>query len=236
VIRYLTTNDQAASRLLIPSIKLLMLLLSKLSVANADAVATQATVMQLFCAILHENIRTEDDVDDLQVCNPKNNNIPHHAIASNSFQAAGFTEIILRAINSYGLYEGCAHWLIRACVVPLALSHVVRVEFLNLGGIISVARLLELHTSSRDLAAAVLKATDHLLDHPQLKIEIKKKVCAFILQRRFPCEILLRRYNLCAFHMMTTLSGRFSHAHSEYPQGVFLRCFSSFNISQQQHL
>ncbi len=184
MIRYLTTNDQAASRLLIPSIKLLMLLLSKLSVANADAVATQATVMQLFCAILHENIRTEDDVDDLQVCN----NIPNHAIASNSFQASGFTEIILRAINSYGLYEGCAHWLIRACVVPLALSHVVRVEFLNLGGIISVARLLELHTSSRDLAAAVLKTTDHLLDHPQLKIEIKKKVRAFILQRRFAAK------------------------------------------------
>ncbi len=101
---------------------------------------------------------------------------PQHAIASHSCQAAGFTEIILRAINSYGLYEGCAHWLIRACVVPLALNHTVRVEFLNLGGIVSVARLLELHTSSRDLAAAVLKATDHLLDHPQLKIEIKKKV------------------------------------------------------------
>jgi hypothetical protein len=53
--------------LLIPSIKPLMLLLSKISLVNADAVATQATVVQLYCALLYENIRTEDDAADMQV-------------------------------------------------------------------------------------------------------------------------------------------------------------------------
>ncbi len=67
MIRYLTTNDHDASRLLIPSVKPLMLLLSKISLANADAVAIQATVVQLYCALLCENIRTEDDADDMQV-------------------------------------------------------------------------------------------------------------------------------------------------------------------------
>ena len=72
--------------------------------------------------------------------------------------------------------DGCAHWLMRALVVPFGLSQVVRVEFLNLGGLISTSRLLEIHPSSRDVAAAVLKCADNLLDDPNVKIEIKKKV------------------------------------------------------------
>jgi hypothetical protein len=96
--------------------------------------------------------------------------------ATHSFQAAGCTEIFTRAINSYGLNEGCAHWLMRAFAVPLNLNQGVRHEFLNLGGLISTSRLLELHPSSRDVAAAVLKVADHLLDDQNVKIEIKKKV------------------------------------------------------------
>lgn len=65
--RYLTTNDQEASRLLMPSTQLLMRLLSRISLANAEVVTTQAMVMQLYCALLAENVRTEDDVDDMQV-------------------------------------------------------------------------------------------------------------------------------------------------------------------------
>ncbi len=67
----------------------------------------------------------------------------------------------------------------RALVVPLALNQSIRLEFMKLGGIISMSRLLELHCSSRDVAAAILKATDRLLDDPIIKIEIKKKVCSF---------------------------------------------------------
>lgn len=65
--RYLTTNDQEASRLLMPSTQLLMRLLSRISLANAEVVTTQAMVMQLYCALLAENVRTQDDVDDMQV-------------------------------------------------------------------------------------------------------------------------------------------------------------------------
>jgi hypothetical protein len=102
-----------------------------------------------------------------------------HAVATNSLQASGCTEIFMRTINVFGLNEGCAQWLIRALGVPLAFNRDVRLEFMNLGGIISMSRLLELHSSSRDVASAILKATDRLLDDPHLKIEIKKKVCAF---------------------------------------------------------
>jgi hypothetical protein len=170
--RYLTTNDQEASRLLAPSMQLLMRLLSKISLANTEVVTTRAVVMQLYCALLAENVRTEDDVDDMQVLQP----YLQHPITTHSFQAAGFTEIFTRAINSYGVNEGCAHWLMRALSVPLGLSQIVRVEFLNLGGLISTSRLLELHPSSRDVAAAVVKCADNLLDDPSVKIEIKKKV------------------------------------------------------------
>lgn len=66
-ISYLTTNDQEAGRLFIPSAKLILTLLSKISHANADAVASQAIVMQLYCALLHENLLSTDDADDMQV-------------------------------------------------------------------------------------------------------------------------------------------------------------------------
>jgi hypothetical protein len=82
----------------------------------------------------------------------------------------------MRAINSYGLIEGCAQWLIQAFFVPLALNESVRLEFLKFGGIVSITRLLELHPSSRGVAAAVLKVADSILDDPNIKIEIKKKV------------------------------------------------------------
>ena len=65
--RFLTTNNPESSSLFIPSVKMLMVLLSKVSHANADISSNQATVVQLCCALLHENIRTEDDTDDMQV-------------------------------------------------------------------------------------------------------------------------------------------------------------------------
>jgi hypothetical protein len=67
-IRYLTTNDQEAGRLFSPSSKLTLNLVSKISQANADLVASQANVMQLCCALLYENLRTADDADVMQVC------------------------------------------------------------------------------------------------------------------------------------------------------------------------
>ena len=65
--RYLTTNNSESSSLFVPSVKMLMGLLSKVSHAKADINSNQATVVQLCCALLHENIRTEDDTNDMQV-------------------------------------------------------------------------------------------------------------------------------------------------------------------------
>jgi hypothetical protein len=82
----------------------------------------------------------------------------------------------MRGINAYGLHGACAQWLMQAFYIPLALNEAVRLEFMNLGGLASVTRLLELHPSHRDLAAAILKVVDSLLDDAHLKTEIKKKV------------------------------------------------------------
>ena len=124
-----------------------------------------------------------------------------HKIATHTRQGAGCAEIFMRAINIFGLNEGCAQWLIQAFVVPLALNETVRVEFLNLGGIVSITRLLELHPSSRDVAAAILKVMNPLLDDPNIRIEIKKKVCALPGCPR-PCSMMpaaLRVNWSCAF-------------------------------------
>ncbi len=66
--RYLTTNDQEASLLFNPSVKLILALLSKLSHPNVDAVLSQSMAIQLCCALLHETLRTADDADEMQVC------------------------------------------------------------------------------------------------------------------------------------------------------------------------
>jgi hypothetical protein len=100
------------------------------------------------------------------------------AIASNLFQGAGCSEILMRAMNIFGLNEGCAQWCMQAFVTPLALNSSVRLEFLNLGGIISLTRLLELHPNSRNVAAAALNVANTLMDDPLIKIEVKKKVVA----------------------------------------------------------
>jgi hypothetical protein len=50
-----------------PSVKLLMVLLSKISKADSELVETRTTVMQLSCALLHANLCSEDDADTMQV-------------------------------------------------------------------------------------------------------------------------------------------------------------------------
>ena len=84
----------------------------------------------------------------------------------------------MRATNIFGLNEGCAQWLMQAFVTPLALNNVVRLEFINLGGIITLTRLLELHPSSCIVSVAALNVANTLLDDPLIKIEVKKKVVA----------------------------------------------------------
>ena len=74
-----------------------------------------------------------------------------------------------------------AQWLMQAFVTPLALNNSVRLEFLNLGGIMSLTRLLELHPNSRNVAAAALNVANTLMDDPLIKIEVKKKVVAATL-------------------------------------------------------
>ena len=107
----------------------------------------------------------------------------------------------MRAINTYGLNEGCAQWLLQAFHVPLALNEIVRIEFLNLGGLVSFTRVLELHTSSRDVAAAVLKVTNSLLDDPRVKIEIKKKGEIVMRIRNIPKNIAkLTEGQLAMYH------------------------------------
>jgi len=156
-----------------PSVQLVMPLLSKLCYANADLVTTHATLMQLCCALLHANLHSQDDADAMQV---RVHGRYTKVFSTHTLQVTGCAEILLRSINTYGYNEGCAQWLLQAFYIPLALNEIVRIEFLNFGGLITFTRLLELHPSSRDVAAAMLKITDSLLDDPRLKVEIKKKV------------------------------------------------------------